>query len=77
MKWAFIELQKAEYAKFAGLSGHIPANFGNVRRRAVVKSNQISSKKLQMSGKAPKNFVYSAKGGVKSTHMEVRVVYAI
>ncbi len=37
-----------------------PANFGNVRRRALVKFNQMSGEKLQMSGEAQKNFAYSA-----------------
>ncbi len=36
-----------------------PANFGNVRRRAVVKFNQMSGEKLEMSGKAQNNFAYS------------------
>ena len=36
-----------------------PANFGNVRRRAVVKSNQMSGEKLEMSGEAQNNFAYS------------------
>ena len=37
-----------------------PANFGNVRRRAVVKFNQMSGKKLEMSGQAQNKFAYSA-----------------
>ena len=44
-----------------------PAKFGNVRRRAIVKSNQMSgenlemsSEKLEMSGEAQNNFTYSA-----------------
>ena len=34
--------------------------FGNVQRTSVVKFNQMSSEKLEMSGKAQKNFAYSA-----------------
>ena len=33
-----------------------PANFQNVRRRAVVKFNQMSGERLQMSGEAQKVF---------------------
>ncbi len=34
-------------------------NFGNVWRRAVVKFNQMSGEKLEMSGEAQNNFAYS------------------
>ena len=36
-----------------------PANFGNVRRRAVVKFSQMSGKMLEMSGEAQNNSTYS------------------
>ena len=36
-----------------------PAIFENVRRRAVVKFNQMSVEKLEMSGEAQNNFAYS------------------
>ena len=36
-----------------------PANFGNVRQRAVFKFKQMSGEKLQMSGEAQNNFAYS------------------
>ena len=36
-----------------------PAEFENVRRRAIVKSNQMSGEKLEMSGEAQNNFAYS------------------
>ena len=36
-----------------------PANFGNVWRRAVVKFNQMSGEKLEMSSEAQNNFAYS------------------
>ena len=36
------------------------SEFGNVRRRAVVKFNQMSGEKLEMSGSAQYNFTYSA-----------------
>ena len=36
-----------------------PAKFENVRRRVVVKFNQMSGKKLEMSGKVLNNFAYS------------------
>ncbi len=36
-----------------------PANFGNIRQRAVFKFNQISNEKLGMSSAAQKVFVYT------------------
>ena len=37
-----------------------PANFGSVQLRGVVRFNQMSGKKLEMSGKAQNNFAYSS-----------------
>ena len=49
----------SEYAKFAGLTGHVQRILKNVRRKAIVKSNQMSGEKLKMSGEAQNNFAYS------------------
>ena len=57
-----------------------PANFGNVRRRAVVKFNQMSCKKLEMSSEAQNNFAYSADcfqiGGISQPKYDLSTIYS-
>ncbi len=46
-----------------------PVNLENVRRRAIVKSNQMSGEKLEMSDEAQNDFAYS--GCVRRRHYAI------